>query len=465
MYDFESLIEEVLRSKPELTRKDLMERIEEKKNTVGAGYLTNQGALFLLAGEMGIALQQEASSDLTLKDLYVGANDVTLVARVLGVYPVSTYKKKEGGEGKYRRVVLFDRDRVVRLTVWQEKVDDLERLKLEVDTPVRVVSGYVKQGLDGKPDLSLGKRGGLEVIGDERIASKLARVDEMAERLGNVSEERSYIALDCLVSSEPRYSEFVRADGSGGSLFQFGVTGQGGKKEYRVVIWSPASRPEVKVGQRVRITSLRTKKSSRGEIEIHGDAASSVLLNQPVQKAELRVCAIGSTPSSTLIYAAGRDKRIKILESELGQRSAKVGEVIEVSPDQENGDRLVCRSPGSMALKDDASFPSLESLSTKLRDAKDEASSIMVEVIALSHGTADDVNVKDGSVVKKGELMIGDDTGEMRAVAWRELSEKLLGIQPGQRLRIVAASPKATKMGAWNLQVSGITVVERIRSP
>ncbi|TLX97014.1 MAG: single-stranded DNA-binding protein, partial [Thaumarchaeota archaeon] len=50
MYDFDSLVEEVLKNKPELSRNSLMEQIEEKKNTVGSGYLTNQGALFLIAG-------------------------------------------------------------------------------------------------------------------------------------------------------------------------------------------------------------------------------------------------------------------------------------------------------------------------------------------------------------------------------------------------------------------------------
>jgi replication factor A1 len=465
MYDFESLVEEVLRSKPELSRKDLMDRIEEKKNTVGAGYLTDQGALFLLAGEMGVALQQVTSSDLTLKDLYVGANDVTLVARVLGVYPVSTYNKKDGGEGRYKRVVLFDRDRVVRLTVWEEKVDEVEKLKLEVDSPVRVVSGYVKQGLDGKPNLNLGKRGSIEVIADERTSSRLARLDDMAERLERITEERTHVALDSVVSSESRYSEFVRADGSPGSLFQFGVVGQGRKEEYRVVIWSPADQPEIKVGQRVRITNVRTRRSSRGELEIHGDASSLVLLGRQAQKMEMRVCATSAAASSTLICATGREKKVRILEAPPNFEQARLGDVIEVSPDGESGDRLVCKSAESIVVKNDSSFPTLESLATKVRDAKDEGSMIMVEVIALSHGTADDVNTKDGSVVRKGELVIGDDTGEMKVVAWRELSEKLVGIQPGQRLRIVAATPKAAKMGMWTLQVSAITAVEKIRGP
>ena len=100
MYDFDALIGELHAGRPELNREEVMRRIEEKKKTVGAGYLTDQGALFLVAGELGVSLRKaEASSDMRVGDLYIGANDVTVVARVLAVYPFAVYNKKDGGQG------------------------------------------------------------------------------------------------------------------------------------------------------------------------------------------------------------------------------------------------------------------------------------------------------------------------------------------------------------------------------
>src|SRR5712692_7035202 len=231
MYDFETLVGELLQTRPELDRQELMRRIEEKKQTVGAGYLTDQGALFLVAGELGVSLRkEEASSDMSVKDLYIAANDVTVVARVLAVYPEATYNKKAGGTGKYRRLVLFDGADTVRLTAWEEAADEVEKAQLQVDSAVRVVSGYVKQGLDGKPNLNLGKRGNIEVLSDEKASAKLPTLSASAEKLTKISQEKQFAALECIVSSEPRYSEFTRSDGSPGSLFQFGaVGGEGGK--------------------------------------------------------------------------------------------------------------------------------------------------------------------------------------------------------------------------------------------
>ena len=47
--DFKKMIEFVLEKKPETTLEQLKELIEEKKRRIGAGYLTDQGALFLVA--------------------------------------------------------------------------------------------------------------------------------------------------------------------------------------------------------------------------------------------------------------------------------------------------------------------------------------------------------------------------------------------------------------------------------
>ncbi|HYC11628.1 MAG TPA: hypothetical protein VEC02_03100, partial [Nitrososphaerales archaeon] len=125
--------------------------------------------------------------------------------------------------------------------------------------------------------------------------------------------------------------------------------------------------------------------------------------------------------------------------------------------------RLVCKSSGALQVAGDAEFPGLKELATKLRDAKDENSQIMVEVIALSHGNVNDVHLRDGSAVRKGELVVGDDTAEVKVVGWREHSDRILGIQPGERLRISCVSPKSMKMGGWVLELDALSAIEKIR--
>lgn len=462
MYDFETLIGELLQQKPELTRDDVLHRIEEKKKTVGAGYLTDQGALFLVAGEFGVSLRREsASSDLAIGDLYIGANDVTVVARVLAVYPESVYNKKAGGQGKYRRLVLFDGRGSVRLTVWEEGLEELAKLGLAVDVPVRVANAYVKQGLDGRPNLNLGRRGKVELLSDERIVAKLPSVDTLVQKLPALTKEEQFLAIEGVVTSDPRFSEFVRSDGSGGSLFQFGIGGTGGK-ETRVVIWSPLERPELRRGQRVSVTNVRSRRSNTGDFELHGDAGSVVTQDVPRMKIDVRVAATTSTQDSKLVLGVGKDRVVRFVEIGMEVKQPSQGDLVSLLPDEVTGGRLYCRSKDSLQVMGDDSFPGLSELTTKLRDVKTEDAQVMVEVIALSHGSVDDVHLKDGTTVKKGELVVGDDTGDLRLVAWRDLSNRVTGVQPGQRLRLVGVAVKAMKIGGWQLQLSSLSVIERL---
>ncbi len=463
MYDFDSLLGELLQNRPELSREEVLRRIEDKKQTVGAGYLTDQGALFLVAGELGVSLRKEdASSDMSIRDLYIGANDVTVVARVLAIYPVSTFNKKDGGTGKYQRLTLFDGKRSVRLTVWEEGLEQIEKLGLEPDRPVRVANAYVKQGLDGKPNLNLGKRGRIEALTDEKVVAKLPGFSSVIQKLPSITKEEQFMGLECVVTSEPRYSEFVRSDGSPGSLFQFGVAQDGGK-ETRVVIWSPAARPELRRGQKIRITNVRARKSNTGDYEIHGDAGSVLLMAPAAERTEVRIAATSSSQSSKVVLGVGRDKKVRFIEVGKGAIEPIQDDVVGATPDEVREERLFCRSRESIQMMEDKGFPALGDLATKLQEVKEEGSQIVVEVIALSHGGVDDIRLRDGTTVEKGELVVGDDTGEMKLVAWRDLSGRVSGIQPGERLRIVGVEPKSTKMGGWVLQISPLSVIERIR--
>jgi len=463
MYDFDELVGELLASRPELSRQEVLEKIEEKKRTVGAGYLTDQGALFLVAGELGVSLRKDnASPDMRIGDLYIGANDVTVVARVLAVYPVATYNRKDGGQGKYRRLVLFDGKNTVRLTVWEEGLEQIEKSGVKPNSPIRIASGYVKQGLDGKPTLNLGKRGKLEALTDEKTSAKLPPIASMVQKIPSLTKEEPFVALEGVVSSEPRYSEFVRSDGSEGSLFQFGLAREGGK-ETRVVVWSPAARPELKRGQRVQVTNVRARRSNGGEFEIHGDSGSTIIVGEAPPRSAYRVAATTSSQSAKVLLVLGEDRRVRFVEVGKGVKEPAQDDVIGVAPDETRGERVYCRSADSVQQAQDAPFPSLQELATKLHEVKQEDVQIMTEVIALSHGSVDDVLLRDNTKVKKGELMVGDDTGEIKLVAWRDLAGRVSGIQPGERLRLVGVETKSTKAGGWLLQLSNFSVIERLR--
>jgi hypothetical protein len=75
--DFERMLQYLTQQRSDLTIDKLRSLIDAKKQKIGAGYLTEQGALFLVAADLGISLDQQKSPS-RIGDLYVGAKDVTL---------------------------------------------------------------------------------------------------------------------------------------------------------------------------------------------------------------------------------------------------------------------------------------------------------------------------------------------------------------------------------------------------
>ncbi len=467
MYDFDVLVEEVLKQKPDLGRVKLDKLIEEKKGVVGGGYLTDKGALFLIVGELGIQLKGIDSSDLTLKDLYIGANNITVVARVLAVYPVSTYAKKEGGEGRYRRLNLFDKNGIARLTLWEE-LEAVENLGVGVDTPLRVVSAYVKPGLDGKPTLNLGKKGTLEVLNDAGLLSKIPSISDLEKDISAITET-DVIAARGIVQSESKDSDFTRSDGSRGTLNHFMLGSESDGKQQRIVIWNGSKLPSLRVGERVRVTNLRLKQQSYGDPELHGDSGSRIdVIQNESQGTLLFVVGSGDVRDSTEFLVADATRTLfhlhlkdKAVES---ARVVKEGDIIEVRWNEKYEDTIICTKSDSVKRVNAKSdlLPSLESLFVKVKDAEAASGPLLMEVVALSKASVQDVRLKDGSVVKKGEILIGDDTGEIKLVAWRESSEKLERVQEGERLQIIGATLQRSRMNTPILQIDRISSVRRM---
>ena len=467
MYDFEALLAEVLRNKPQLKRESLLDLIREKKSSVGGGYLTDQGALFLIAGEFGIPLRNTASSDLTLNDLYIGANEITIVARILALYPIAQYKRKDGSTGRYRRINLFDDTNVTKLMIWDEALQAIEPLGLNVDVPVRVVSGYVRQGLDGRPNLNLGKRGRIEIVEDADLLRQLTPLSKLEKDVGAVEGSRNIVAVHGKLSSDIKKSSFVRNDGSQGSLTQFRLSDQAGGKELRIVIWDDAELPDIKLGQVVRVTNVRVKQQNNGENELHGDSGSRietinvdggrVFFVSRVERANdgFQLQVINSKKEMLRVTVEGSAAK--------GIGELKVGNIVEIFPDREVDGGIICIKADSIRVVSEkpSNLPTDESLFTKVEKVGDYESGIAIDVIALSKGVVQDVHLKDGTTARKGELTVGDDTGEVKVVAWRGVADKLVEIEPGDRVRFLGLRRQVTKMGVQLLEFTSASAIER----
>ena len=121
MSEFDTLLNKLLEQKTDLTKEGIEEKIKEKKEKIGAGYLTDQGALFLIASDLGITLSEPLKVEMGLKDLYVGAKEISLETRVLSFSPAKQYSRKDGSPFFLRSMTVYDGDSTASVKLWDEK--------------------------------------------------------------------------------------------------------------------------------------------------------------------------------------------------------------------------------------------------------------------------------------------------------------------------------------------------------
>ena len=123
MSKFEELLSKLLDTVPELSRSVIEDKIKEKKDKIGAGYLTDDGALFLIAADLGITLEQSKKMEIELKDLFVGAKEVTVESRILNMSPTKQFTKKDGTSFLLRTITVYDSDSTASVKLWDAKAN------------------------------------------------------------------------------------------------------------------------------------------------------------------------------------------------------------------------------------------------------------------------------------------------------------------------------------------------------
>ncbi|MEM1524773.1 MAG: hypothetical protein QW372_04300 [Nitrososphaerales archaeon] len=482
MPEFKKLIQELLKQKPELDESTLLKLIEEKKKAVGGGYLTDTGAIFLVAADLGVSLEYISSSDLTLKDLYIGANEITVVARVFAIYPTRQYTKKDGSNGYYRNLIIFDKDTFVKTILWDDKTDLIEKLGILPNTLIRIVKGYVKPSLDGRAVLNVGTRGSIELVKDDSIESKIPTIEKISKNIDDIKNPENYLVVEGLMRFIPRISNFTRANGTLGTVVQLFLTSATGK-DIRVAIWSMDTETfqKIPLNSIVRLVNVKAKLLPHGELELHGDESTTVQIlemgqtipsiQSSYEKLNFRILSIGPTKedsekrlfASTLVVDRNGNFYTLIVMGDAYYKLVNMiaGCMIQCDARKISPTTFICDN-SLIEIKDDESYPKPSILTRKIGDIKNYTNPISIEVIALSQTKIEVITTRDGTSVNKAELIVGDETGEIKLIAWRELTHLLEGILPGQRLRIEAVVSKMDKNGKPILQVKSYSSIKRL---
>jgi replication factor A1 len=276
--DLEQIVQRVLLTRRDLTREDMLKLIYEKKRSA-ENYLLDDVAARMVASELGVEIPHEEESfksEISVGSLVSGLNDVTLTARVIIVYPIQTFFKPDLTEGKVARLLLADKSGTLRLVLWNDKISLVETGNIKHGNVIRVLHGYVREGLDGKLELHVGQRGDVQVSPQDVAESDYPSIDQFIDKIGNLTQKSKKASVLGAVYDAYPVSEFKRKDGSSGKVRRLRLRDETG--EVSLVFWNEKvdELGEVKKEDQLRIMNARVKTQLDGRIELHVENATQI---------------------------------------------------------------------------------------------------------------------------------------------------------------------------------------------
>lgn len=287
--DLKDIIKQILSSRQDLTLDDVLKRIKEKKESSG-GYLTDRVAARIVASELGINISYETpcSLQLSINDLVSGLNDVTIMGRVLQVYPPQSFKRMNGTEGKFARLIVTDKTGSLKVVLWDDKAELVKTRNIREGYIVRVSHGYLREGRDGKLELHVGARGDIHILPQdvsEREKDLLYPTRGSFTKIGRLKDNmRSVNVLGRIVKVEkPRL--FKRSTGRKGKVSSVVLEDDTGR--VRLTLWDEktALSEQAVLGDIVLIENAYTHKQP-GNVELNLGKHGKFILNPKIAAAK-----------------------------------------------------------------------------------------------------------------------------------------------------------------------------------
>ncbi len=461
MSELENLITKLLEQKTELTKGQVEEQIKLKKEKIGAGYLTDQGALFLIASDYGVTLSEPLKVEMSLKDLYAGAKEISLETRVLNLSPAKQFSRKDGSPFYLRTMTVYDTNSTASVKLWDEKANLPGIENLKPGDLIKIIKAYVKSDLDGSPTINIGSGSNIETTDTK---SEIPTIDTITKDVSELQEGQKDLVITGMIDGIISGIEFTNSRGQPGKALRMRLKGKEGSG-MRVVIWGKdeSSIPNmISQSAKVRLLGVKVKSGNQG-LEIHGNDATIIEIEggKEAEPIITRVLSISPTENGKNMILGVDNKRnlYNIIDFSNSTSICVEGDIIECMPSKVYGSSVTLDENSFVRkLDNDESIPSLSQLRTKINDVKIDKS-YCIESIILKVPERREVQTKSGESILLSEMFVEDDTGQIWVKGWRNQARLIDKCELGEIVSITGLNAKAGLEGRIELFLTAFSKI------
>lgn len=271
----EELIKQILAKQPEITREQILEMLQAEKSKTG-DLLGDETILRCMAVKYGIVVSPNRvfHESLSSNNLFAGLDNVTVSGRLIAVFPVKTFQGEKSG--KFASLMMADNDGVLRVVLWNEKTDLVEKGILKTGGIVRFSHGYTREDRYGKIELHLGSKSQIEIIPENQALSDYPSIEKFSIKIGELNKNCKSVILSGVVKEIYRSTTFTRSDMTDGLVMRFLLADESGA--VTIVVWNEKAQElkTLKPNTKMHLVNGRLKETQNGGLEVHVDSNTIV---------------------------------------------------------------------------------------------------------------------------------------------------------------------------------------------
>jgi replication factor A1 len=270
-----------------------------------------------------------------ISDLQEREFNVTLLGKVMRIFPLSTFTRKtDGTEGKVQSLIVADETGDTRLVFWDKDAEEIE--DVTEGEVIRVRGGNTKRGRYGNIEVHVGRSAQIERKLDIEIDTGESKPSAGAptpvgkKQIGEITTQMKDVDLDGRVVRIFPVNTFEK-EGGEGRVQNLIVADE--SAQIRLTFWNEDvdKIKDIKEGDVIRVTHAYAKEGFRGGVEVHVGRRAEIKVNpRGSSLKKLDLSDLASSPSLDAFEPIGKKL---IGEITIQMRDVDLeGKVVTISP-------------------------------------------------------------------------------------------------------------------------------------
>ncbi len=278
-----------------LSKTEIQSLVEKKKEEL-KGLISDEGALFVIAKELGVEVSgenQELLNDieLNISDITLNMKNIVLVGRIKDIFNLNSFKKSNGEVGYVGAFKLHDNTGDIRIVLWDDQVSVFKDERFEKNEIVKILNGNAKQGRYGGIEIHIGRFSKIILAPEDVDYKKYPKIKEEFKLINEINENLGSISIEGKVMNRSPVREFTRKDGQNGKVCSLTVRDKSGKT--RISFWNDDidKIEKIDIGDFISLSSLNPRKSNftEGQIDLHATSWTQITKKDKVVKFKAQI--------------------------------------------------------------------------------------------------------------------------------------------------------------------------------